>query len=547
MYKAILFHVSAWFNDYLTILPTGALKAYAQKNETIRKNWEIKTIFCENIPPVSKKEFISKWTANLIAEAPALIGFSCYQWNISLFSEMIPILAKALPQTKIVLGGPQICLQWIQQGRYDSLPVNYLAAGEGEKIFAGLLLYLIGGKPAREDILGLAFRDQYSERFSNISLQITSEDYSDFPSPYQQGLVDDEVYSRASFSGLIESQRGCSFKCAYCIFHKVTGGRGIRYRTPDEVMKDIRFLDSKGCHKVTMADANFGSNLTYAKEILRKIIESDLKLWCFYFTTSPTFIDEELSSLYGEFIKKRDGNAVIVNVGLQTTNLETLKIMRRPHNLKQVVDHVRLLLKNGVFIKFDTIIGLPNDTAKDVERTIDFCIDLFSESDSHTFQPHILEILPGSDLEPMQTQYGLTTRVPLYGNDTYESPQVYETKTIPRAEFVHALRQTAVIYRILNGRGWAKWKTFNKPEKTHGPSTMELRDAFFTAREKLNISNIALIELIGKKLQNQLPRHSLFLQNDFPYADIWWMLKGYNEVKDEWFLSACKDLALTAK
>jgi radical SAM superfamily enzyme YgiQ (UPF0313 family) len=460
---------------------------------------------------------------------------------------MIPLIAQALPATKMLIGGPHISLQWLQKGKYDSLPVHFVAVGEGEKIFANLLKNLSGSGPALEEINGLAFRESVKVPFSNGSLKAISDDFSAFPSTYRLGVIDDEVYARPSFYALVETQRGCNGRCVYCTFHRQTGGVGTKYRAPEDVMEDIRYLDSKGCYRIGLADANFGSNLKYAKEFMRMIIASDVKTWYLVLTTSPSCIDEEIASLYGEFIGKQQGNAIVVNIGLQTTNIQTLRIMRRPNNLETVIEHVNLLKKNGAFIKFDTIVGLPNDTKEDVERTIEFCCELFSDSNAHTFQPHILEILPGSDLEDMQQEYGLIARAPLVGSNTLGTPQIYETKTIRREEFVEVLRKVAVAYRLINGKGWARWRSFNRPERTPRLYSTELRDTFFRIKNEQGISCIQIINMIIERLMNESPKNSLFRQPDFPLADIWWMAKGYNEFSDDWMLEVCKDILKTTK
>ena len=85
--------------------------------------------------------------------------------------------------------------------------------------------------------------------------------------------------------------------------------------------------------------------------------------------TRPDCINEEIASLLGEYTEKY---FVIVELGLQTANDETGKILNRGYTKKEFENAVNLLKKFNIHIVCHIMIGLPNETQDDLAKTIDF-------------------------------------------------------------------------------------------------------------------------------------------------------------------------------
>ena len=85
--------------------------------------------------------------------------------------------------------------------------------------------------------------------------------------------------------------------------------------------------------------------------------------------TRPDCINEEIASLLGEYTEKY---FVIVELGLQTANDETGKILNRGYTKKEFENAVNLLKKFNIHIVCHIMIGLPNETQDDLANTIDF-------------------------------------------------------------------------------------------------------------------------------------------------------------------------------
>jgi len=202
------------------------------------------------------------------------------------------------------------------------------------------------------------------------------------------------------------------------------------------------------------------------------------------------------------------------------------------------------MVKHGCFVKLDIIIGLPGDSLEDIDNTLDYCFDLFQYSDSHTFTPQVLNLLPGTDIVDTCESYKIETRLPLFDKSAFAVPEVYQTAALPRNDLVMALRKTAVAYRLANGRGWAKWPHYSKLQRFIPQTRTDLRDQFFAAKMKLKITNSELISVIADKLLEHLHgTESFYVNNQFPLPEYWWFAKSYTEVTDNWFLETCTNLA----
>ena len=71
----------------------------------------------------------------IVAKNPDVVGFSCYIWNITAVLKLSRQIKSQLPDTVLVLGGPEVSYnsgQILREHPY----IDYVVCGEGEKPFA---------------------------------------------------------------------------------------------------------------------------------------------------------------------------------------------------------------------------------------------------------------------------------------------------------------------------------------------------------------------------------------------------------------------------
>lgn len=501
------------------------LKAYAYRDAGIRRTWDLTVLQHPLINVNNRLERVPRLVDAITAHAPELVAFSCYMWNSVALSQIARSLRERLPQARLVWGGPEIATDYLLEGKYDDLAADFCVAGEGELTFLELLRHLSDGTPALPEIDGLAWRERPGAAFTVNRKRASFKSLLEIPSPFLAGVVDDEVLLRSGVQANLETQRGCSLRCSYCIYHKDMNR--ISYSEVDRIADEITFVANKGVRDIHFVDANFGSDLTHAKAVMRALIERRFETRLL-FELIPGFIDEELAQLFAEFNSLYEWNEITLGVGVQTINVEVLRRMRRAIKVDRFERTFDLLQKYGIYAKIDLMIGLPGEDIASIEATLEYMLAKLRGSRAHLLCCHVTRGLPGTELLEIARQYGMRF------SSLYEPHELVESPALPRADMLKCLRRTAVVFRLLNHSGWAS-KEFISGRASADTS---IRDAFFAARERSGLSHVGVVDLIVDALMEHLRgRDSWFARPDFPYAETWWWTMSAVEVKDEWLLS----------
>ena len=176
---------------------------------------------------------INQNTENILADIyrhrPDIAAFSCYIWNWNTIQELLPELPKLLPDTKLWLGGPEVSFHAEKiLAQYTQL--TGIMVGEGEETFTQLVRFYHAPKGQLQDIPGLVLpqgRTQPRELTDMSKLPFLYEDLGKF----QNRII------------YYESQRGCPFRCAYCLS---AIDKSVRLRDIETVKKELQyFLDHK--------------------------------------------------------------------------------------------------------------------------------------------------------------------------------------------------------------------------------------------------------------------------------------------------------------
>lgn len=85
--------------------------------------------------------------------------------------------------------------------------------------------------------------------------------------------------------------------------------------------------------------------------------------------TRPDCINEDVAMLLKSY---KDKYYVCVELGLQTSSNEIGKIINRGYTSKQFTQAVKILNKYNIDVVAHIMVGLPNETKKDIENTVNF-------------------------------------------------------------------------------------------------------------------------------------------------------------------------------
>ena len=172
----------------------------------------------------------------------------------------------------------------------------------------------------------------------------------------------------------------CMKKCYYCDF--ISFENKIEYVEEyiEEIVKELKQYNLKE-YDVTTIYIGGGTpsfiNEKYIKRLLdelkNKLIENKTKFKDIEITIeiNPGTITRKKLEQYKESGINR------ISIGLQSTNDELLKEIGRIHNYKQFLDTYQLIKEVGFEnINIDLMIGLPNQTIKDIKQSLEEIIKL---------------------------------------------------------------------------------------------------------------------------------------------------------------------------
>jgi len=305
----------------------------------------------------------------------------------------------------IVLGGPGYSIFPVSALNY--LEVDMGIQGEGEIVFPMLLdrihkgldlsglpgLYLRG--------LGLQGERLFAENLDMLPL----------PDPY---LWSSSTPENGKYWVPIQTRRGCPMGCSYCST-AIIEGHSIRRRRPKLVIEEIVRHVEAGYQMFHFVDNTFNIPMRYAKEVCRKIIESDLDIsWmCIFY---PGIIDKELADLLEKAGCKE------VSLGFESGSERILRNMNKKFSLDSIRRTSDMLRDVGIKRMGFLLLGGPRETKETVEQSLAFADSLDLDALKITIG---IRIYPNTELAKVAISDGIILQ-----EDNLLIPKFYVVKEI---------------------------------------------------------------------------------------------------------------------
>lgn len=282
----------------------------------------------------------------------------------ALFKEMLEVvrLIKGINKDIIVIGGgPHVSS--FPGATLDESEIDVGIIGEGD-----FNIKEVVNRMPYQSIKGIVYR-QNGLAIIN-SRQGFIEDLNSLPLPAYQ-LFDIAEYkiskTLAKFSPVawLESSRGCLYNCIYC--NKTVHGNHFRTKSPERVIEEMFWVKNLGFKEVHFTDDAFTTDINRSKRICDLILSNKVNLpWALITGIRANQVDLEL------FIKLKKAGCYRVFLGVESGNEQILRNIRKGINLDQVEKAVYWAKKAGVEIWGAFMIGLPGETEKSMQDTIDF-------------------------------------------------------------------------------------------------------------------------------------------------------------------------------
>ena len=195
---------------------------------------------------------------------------------------------------------------------------------------------------------------------------------------------------RGPYSFVVTS-RGCPAGCRFCIKH-VSYGQSVRFRSPENVMEELRLLDRLGVHSVNMYADLFTVSREQVMGLCQLILEEGLRVrWTC--NSRVDFADEEMLQMMGR------AGCWMIAWGVESGSEEVLRRAHKGIALDQVERALRWARAAGIKNWGYFIIGLPGETEETIRQTIDFAkrlpldLALFHIAAPHPGTPFFFEVV----------------------------------------------------------------------------------------------------------------------------------------------------------
>lgn len=321
--------------------------------------------------------------------------------SFPLVMEIIREVKEAV-ECKIVLAGSHVTAL-TREVMKEYAFIDYCLLGEYELTFKELMEHLERESPNKKlrTIKGLAFLDR-GRIIINERRELLKE-LDNLPFPDREDLPinyyhDFEIAGKPSAQML--TSRGCPSNCIFCVERQVLWASPLyRKRSPAKIVDEMTLLKERyGAKQVYFDDETMTINRSHVKSICEEIVGRGLDI--------PWTCMGDITLDYTTLKLMVKAGCVGVKFGVETVNTRTLsEISKTFLNLDKAKQFVKWCKELNLWSHATFMIGLPGDTKKDVLKTLEFALEL--DTDSAQFS--IATPFPGTPFFDMVKENGWLT------------------------------------------------------------------------------------------------------------------------------------------
>ena len=426
-----------------------SLKAYADRKKIPGAEIILKEYTINN--------YVDDILQDLYEEKADIVIFSCYIWNISFVRELAVELKKVSPNVKIWAGGPEVSYA-ANKFLIENPAFDLIMQGEGEEVFSELIQLELEArsqlkgenkKLENKKVLSETMRDgQSTKSKQSIEDRHFEEKENVYPtndidmSKLQklQGIAVRAFTEKAAFENgesnienktkiintgfatlmdmdtipfvyedfhlfehkilYYETSRGCPFRCSYCLS---SVDKTVRFRSLPVVKKELDAFLAAKVPQVKFVDRTFNCNRKRAIDIWSYLVEHDNGITNFHFEISSDLLGEEELELF----KKMRPGLIQLEIGVQSTNGETVDAIHRHMDLEKLFHYVdRVHALGNIHQHLDLIAGLPYENYERFGVSFD---DLYAHEPDQ-LQLGFLKVLKGTVMEEEVKKYNILYR-----------------------------------------------------------------------------------------------------------------------------------------
>ena len=297
---------------------------------------------------------------------PQIVGITCGSATYSRCTETAKAIKETLPDCKIIVGGWHA--SYVPDSLLDNPEIDYVVMGEGERAITELATCITNGnEQAAMTIPGVACKRQ-GKNIKNPPKFIENMDEIPYPARH---LLKLELYDRTveylnvKPADIMSISRGCVYNCGFCETKKLWGNI-CRAFSPQRVIGEIKDLQSKyGTKGIYFINDNFTLRKKQTIELCNLMVENNLDLeWVC--DTRVDLVNQELLETMSK------AGCKTIWFGVESGSQRILQRIGRNTTLEQIETAFKLCSKNGIKTACSFMLGVPDETLKDMEMSLKF-------------------------------------------------------------------------------------------------------------------------------------------------------------------------------
>ncbi|PHR58133.1 MAG: B12-binding domain-containing radical SAM protein [Arcobacter sp.] len=349
----------------------------------------------------SINEAIQTIAEKILDEEPNILGLGVYIWNATQTQELIEVIKKVSPKTKIVIGGPEVSYEPF---RVDFSQVDFVLQGEGDTAFYKLCKEIITNTAPDEKIIKPVLAD-----LGKIKL------------PYEH-YTQHDIDNRYIY---VEASRGCPFMCEFCLS---SIDEKVRNFDIDILIKEFSHLWDLGVRNFKFIDRTFNLNMRFANAILDFFLSKEPPYFA-HFEVIPDHFPESIKQKIALF----PAGALQLEIGIQTLNTQVAENINRPLKLKKIYENLDFIEnQTKAHVHLDLIVGLPGEDLESFGKNLNKLVSISSSE----IQIGILKKLSGTTLDRHDLKFGMRySDIPPYdilSNDLLSFKDIQKMKRFAR-------------------------------------------------------------------------------------------------------------------
>ena len=364
---------------------------------------------------------------------PDYVGFSTLTYNFNDAYYVCCMVKKENPNVKAVFGGVHVSLHK-EKLLMDFENIDYLIVGDGEYAFRDIIR-----RGSGENIPGVFYvkdgeihgKEQTNEDLCDLD-DLPFPAYDLLPNFPKHTKPFPFTYPKKPAANLVTS-RGCPFKCSFC--YNATANKKVRFNSAKYVVDLIQCLhEDFGVKHFDFFDDLFTLDKKRIMDFCREIEVRNLKISFNCFLRSD-FDRKMVLAL------KRAG-LYVAYFGIESFSEEILNAHKDGVSVKTLKSDLMFLYENEIWTQGLFIVGLPGETQKSLQETVDTIKQMpIKISSVMRFMPYygtpIFEELPhlGEFLEDVNDWRNFNAEKFIFLPKTIENKEILEKylKEIQRA------------------------------------------------------------------------------------------------------------------